>query len=131
MGKLIQDYDYVVIDNEAGLEHLSRRTTRAADTLLVVSDATPVGLRAAKRISALAKELKIQIKKNLLVVNRLAGVAEENCFKGLGLDYIGKIPVDEQIYQISLNGNSLLKLKSDSVSMRALLKIGEKIWQHN
>ena len=68
-GKLIKDYDYVVIDNEAGFEHLSRRTTRACDALVVVSDATPVGLKAAQRISDLVKELNIKSKKNLLIIN--------------------------------------------------------------
>ena len=61
MGKLIKDYDYIVIDNEAGLEHLSRRTTRSADVLLVVSDATR-GLKGSKRISDIVKELDIKTK---------------------------------------------------------------------
>ena len=71
MEKLIKDYDYIVIDNEAGLEHLSRRTTRQADVLLAVSDATPVGLKAVKRIAELVRELNIKTKKKLLLVNRM------------------------------------------------------------
>ena len=97
MAKLIKDYDYVVIDNEAGLEHLSRRTTRNADALVVVSDATSVGLRAAKRISDLVKELNIKTKKELLIINRYNKEIEKEKIKSLGLNYLGFIPEDAQI----------------------------------
>ncbi len=127
--KLINDYDYVIIDNEAGLEHLSRRTTRAADALLVVSDATPVGLRAARRISDLAEELKINTGKKLLSVNRSDSEIEKDKIMDLGLQYIGNLPEDNQISKISLNGNSLITLGDDAVSMIALRKLGDKIWQ--
>jgi CO dehydrogenase maturation factor len=129
MAKLIDDYDYIVIDNEAGLEHLSRRTTRAADALLAVSDATPVGLRAAKRIRDLVRELQIKTKKNLLLVNRAAPDLEEKELKSMDLEYLGSIPEDKEISKISLNGNSLLKLKSSALGLEALRKLGEKIWQ--
>ncbi|MDD2654886.1 MAG: AAA family ATPase, partial [Candidatus Omnitrophica bacterium] len=58
--KLVKSYDYIVVDNEAGLEHLSRRTMRQADTVLIVSDDTSVGLRSARRIFDLIKELDIK-----------------------------------------------------------------------
>ncbi|MEK9149339.1 MAG: AAA family ATPase, partial [Candidatus Desantisbacteria bacterium] len=60
MQKLVKNYDFVVIDNEAGLEHLSRRTTRAADCLLLVSDNSFAGLRSAKKILDLAKDIGIK-----------------------------------------------------------------------
>jgi len=129
VGKLIKDYNYVLIDNEAGLEHLSRRTTRSADVLLVVSDATVVGLRAANRISDLAKELEIKTQKSFLIINRDDGKIEREKIKNLGLDYIGSIPLDSQIEKISLNGNSLIDLKDDAVSISALRKLGDRIWQ--
>jgi CO dehydrogenase maturation factor len=129
MGKLIKDYDYVVIDNEAGLEHLSRRTTRSADSLVVISDATVVGLRSAQRISDLVRELEVKTKKNLLLVNRYDRNIEREKIKNLNLDYLGNIPMDSQIEQISLNGNSLMDLKDDALSLRALRKLGDKIWQ--
>lgn len=131
MAKLIKDYDYIVIDNEAGLEHLSRRTTRYADALVVVSDATPMGLKAAKRISDLVKELDIKTKKNLLIVNCYEKNIEKEKVGNLGLDYIGSIPQDKQIMSISLNGNSLWELKDEAVSLDALRKIGDRIWQAN
>ena len=126
-GKLIKDYDYVVIDNEAGFEHLSRRTTRACDALVVVSDATPVGLKAAGRISDLAKELNIKSKKNLLIINYSEEIIEKERIKKLGLDYIGNIPKDPQISEISLNGSSLMALKDDAISFSALHSLSEDI----
>jgi len=128
IGKFINDYDYVVIDNEAGLEHLSRRTTRSADAMLVVSDATVVGLRAAKRIAELTKELAIKTKKNLLVINRYEGDMDKRLTKDIGLNYLGSIPQDSQVTKISLNGSSLMKLKDQAASISAMRKIGEEIW---
>jgi len=128
MTKLIDDYDYIIIDNEAGLEHLSRRTTRYADTLLVISNATPVGLRAASRIRDIVKELKIKTKKNLLLINCFDQELEKEKLLGMDLNYLGSLAFDEEINQISLNGNSLIKLNKDSITFNRLRKIGEKIW---
>ncbi|MDD4980566.1 MAG: AAA family ATPase [Candidatus Omnitrophica bacterium] len=128
VGKLIADYDYIVIDNEAGFEHLSRRTTRACDTLIVVSDDTAVGLKAAKRISDLIEELEIKAKKSLLVINHCDKKIEAEKIKKTGLDYIGNMPEDPQVEKISLNGASLMALKNDAPSLSALRKLGEKIW---
>ncbi|MCX5703345.1 MAG: AAA family ATPase [Candidatus Omnitrophica bacterium] len=131
MVKLIKDYAYTVIDNEAGLEHLSRRTTRSADALVIVSDATYPGLKAAGRISDLAKELDIKTKKNLLIINRSEKDIEKDKIKDLKLDYLGFIPQDNGIEKISLNGGSLMDLIDDAVSLSNLLRFGEKIWQRN
>lgn len=131
VGKLIDDYDYVVIDNEAGLKHLSRRTTRSADALVVVSDATRVGLVSAKRMNELTQELDIKIKKRLLVINQFNQDLDKEVIKDSKLEYIGNIPTDNHIAKISLNGNSLLKLDEDTASLKALRRIGDKIWQKN
>ncbi len=130
-GKLIKDYDYIVIDNEAGFEHLSRRTTRACDALVVVSDATPVGLKAARRISDLVKELNIKVKKNLLLINYSDKIVGKEWIKKLELDYIGNIPKDPQISEISLNSSSLMALKDDAVSLSSLRALGDYIWHKN
>ncbi len=129
--KLIKDYDYVVIDNEAGFEHLSRRTTRACDALVVVSDATVVGLKAAKRISDLVKELNIKSRNKLLVINYSDKVMEHERIEKMELDYIGNIPKDPQIAKISLNGSSLMALKDDAIALSALRKLGDNIWRKN
>jgi len=129
MAKLIQDYDYIVIDNEAGLEHLSRRTTRKADTLVVVSDATAVGLRSAARISGLAKELKIEAGKKFLLVNRFEQGLKDEQFKAAGLEYLGRIRQDKEIAQASLSGASLLGLSSRSAALMDMRGLGEKLWR--
>jgi len=131
MDRLIRDYDYIVIDNEAGLEHLSRRTTRYADTAVIVSDATAVGLKAAKRIRDLIQELAIKTRKNLLIINRCNTDIDKEKLKNLGLDYLCRIPQDDQIEKLSLNGNSLWKLNDDAVSISALRKCAQDLWQLN
>lgn len=129
MTKLLKDYDYIIIDNEAGLEHLSRRTTRRADTLLVVSDASVVGLKAASRISALVKELKIEVKNKFLLVNRFNKDIEKEKIKESGLTYLGAIPQDKLVAEASVSGNSIMELERDSGLLTSLEKLGEKIWQ--
>ncbi|MDD4953831.1 MAG: AAA family ATPase [Candidatus Omnitrophica bacterium] len=127
MAKLIKDYDYVIIDNEAGLEHLSRRTTRHADTLLIVSDATIPGLRAAGRIHDLARTLDIKIGKELLLVNSSDKDIEPQKLEWPGLEYLGRLPYDRQIEKISLAGGALLELEESAASISALRKLFDKI----
>jgi CO dehydrogenase maturation factor len=129
VGKLLKEYEYIIIDNEAGLEHLSRRTTRSAETLLVVSDATAVGLKAARRIYALAKELNIQTTRNLLLVNRYDHAVEEERIQGMPLRCIGNIPFDAAIEELAFAGTSVWKLKDNAISYAALRKIGDVVWQ--
>ena len=131
MEKIIKDYDYVVIDNEAGLEHLSRRTTRCADALVIVSSAALAGLKAAKRIRDLIAELKIKTKKELLIVNCANGDIEKEKIKDLKLEYLGFIPIDERIEKISANGSCLFNLSPESKSLVTLRKIGDPIWQRS
>jgi CO dehydrogenase maturation factor len=127
MVKLIKDYDYIVIDNEAGLEHLSRRTTRTADVLIVITEATPVGLKAAKRIGDLAKELDIKTKKELLIINFNNKEIEKEKIRNLNLEYLGSVPRDSEIEKISSNGAALMKLDDNATSIRALKKIFDRI----
>ena len=131
MSNLIKDYDYIVIDNEAGLEHLSRRTTKAADAMVIVSDPSAIGLKAAKRIVGLAKELKIQAKNSFLIINRACADIGNDKIKDLNIEYLGFIPHDIEIDKISLNGSSLMNLKEGVLSLIHLRKLGEKIWQRN
>jgi len=131
MEKLINDYDFVVIDNEAGLEHLSRRTSRRADALLVVSDASCVGLRAAKRIVELTRELKLRIKKEFIIINRCGAKFDTQQIKELRLELLGFLPSDQEIEDASRCGNSLMKLGAKNITLSAIRKSGEKIWLCN
>ncbi|MDD5044680.1 MAG: AAA family ATPase [Candidatus Omnitrophica bacterium] len=132
VGKLIKDYDYVVIDNEAGLEHLSRRTMRNADSLVIVSDPTQAGLRAAKRILALAGELKIKTNKKFLLINRARAAFDARNLKGFeDVVFLGELPEDEEILKLSLNGSSLAGLDDRSAGLERLKEMAKKIWQSN
>ncbi|MDD2657921.1 MAG: carbon monoxide dehydrogenase, partial [Candidatus Pacebacteria bacterium] len=100
---------------------------RSADTLLVVSDATVPGLRAAGRIHDLARALDIKIGKELLLVNSSDKDVEPQKMDGLGLEYLGRLPYDRQIEKISLDGGTLLGLEENAASINALRKVFDKI----
>lgn len=123
--KLGRSYAYVVIDNEAGMEHLSRRTTRVMDYLLIVSDYSVVGLRSAKRILNLSRELKLEVKKAGLVINRAPqdiGELQEEIGQ-LGIPCVGKIPEDEQLIKLSVNNGNLITLSDESKAAKAVQQI--------
>ncbi|MFH1046184.1 MAG: AAA family ATPase [Candidatus Omnitrophota bacterium] len=125
--KLSKGYDYLVIDNEAGMEHLSRRTTRKIDTLFVVSDYSIVGLRSAQRILELVKELDIQVKQKRLVINRApenAGALKKEIEK-IAIPLAGVIPHDEQVMAISVKNADLSALSEKSKAAQAVRKIYE------
>jgi CO dehydrogenase maturation factor len=121
--KLSENYPYVVIDNEAGMEHLSRRTTHAVDLLIIVSDPTTRGLQTAKRIDTLVRELALDVTRKATLVNRIVGGEEEELVsyaRGLGLDISGVIPQDRLIFESDLKGRPILDLPTDSVAIQAL-----------
>jgi CO dehydrogenase maturation factor len=131
MSNLIDNYDYIVIDNEAGLEHLSRRTSRQADALLVVSDPTSIGLKSAQRIFELAKALKFEVKKSFLLVNRFNQQLHNDRIKDTGLEYLGNLPLDAQVEKLSLAGKSIFDLAAAAPVLVAISELGERIWKRN
>lgn len=120
---LSRNYQFVVIDNEAGMEHLSRRTTRDVQHLLVVSDPTQRGLVAAQRIAALRNELDIQIENTHLIVNRLNGAMPhdlETFIGKLDIPLLGTVPADDELTQFEYSGRPLVALGDDSPVYRAV-----------
>lgn len=117
---LADDYDYIVIDNEAGFEHFSRKTMRRADRLILVTDASEAGMRAAKRITDLVKELEIEIKQVGLILNRGGGFLLEDKIKETGINVIGRIPEDESVLALSRQARPVSSLDESS---KALLEI--------
>ncbi|MBE2220389.1 MAG: AAA family ATPase [Anaerolineae bacterium] len=112
-----KNYRYVVIDNEAGMEHLSRRTTRDVEYLIIVSDPTQRGLVAAARIAAFRRELDIHIEQTGLVLNRLRGdmpPALEERIHELGIPLLGTIPSDDELMAFELSGRPLIELNNTS-----------------
>ena len=122
MEKLTKSYTYTVIDNEAGMEHLSRRTTGSIDILFIISDETPVGMRSAKRIYDLAKELNINVGRAYLIVNRATNLSEEakNRIGKIGIKLAGIIPQDEELYKLSVESRPIAELGENSIARKAV-----------
>ena len=123
---LSDKYPYVVIDNEAGMEHLSRRTTHSVDLLLVISDPTKKGVQTANRINNLVDELQLEVDKRKLIINR---VSDENFKKlkncGIELPFkdIFNVPEDENIFDLDLEGNPVFDLPSGSAVVKKVFEI--------
>jgi CO dehydrogenase maturation factor len=125
--RLSDAYEYVVIDNEAGLEHLSRRTTRDVDLLILVSDPSLRGLIAAARVAELVEELDTAVGSVCLVVNRVNGDAlPEPLRKAIeehNLNLVGLLPADPAVNELDALGEPLVKLPPDSPMRRSLEEI--------
>ncbi len=128
--RIAGSYRYVVIDNEAGLEHLSRRTTRDVDHLLVVSDPTVRGIIAAGRVAALVDELQTRVGKVSLVVNRVDGELTPALLEEIrrqGLDLIGAVPADGRVAAYDREGKPLADLPEDSPVYVATSQIVDRL----
>lgn len=124
--KLSETYPYVVIDNEAGMEHLSRRTTHKVDFLLIISDPTVRGIRTAKRIDDLVKELSLDVARHAVIINRVTdgeGPELKRIAEEMGLQVAGLVPVDHQIFEYDLQGKAILDLPENSAAVRATYSI--------
>ncbi|MDI6724606.1 MAG: AAA family ATPase [Methanobacterium sp.] len=123
---LSSNYDIIVIDTEAGLEHLSRRTTQNVDIMLVVTDTSKRGILTAQRIGELSNELDISFKEIHLIVNRVKPGKEDEVLKKVnetGLNVIGTIYEDEIVSEYDLEGNPLINLPDESNANTAISKI--------
>jgi len=128
--RLEKQYEYVVIDNEAGMEHLSRRTTRDVDTLLLVSDPTQRGLFAAKQMADMVPELEIGVRDTYLILNRLrngipAPLAE--AIDKAGLNLIGTAPDDPAMAEFEFTGRPLVELPKETTVYRAVRDIAQEV----
>lgn len=128
--RLSDNYPYIVMDNEAGMEHISRLTTRNVDLLLVVSDTSRRGLQAASRINELAKNLSVVTGKSYLVLNRANKALPDqvrNMIKNEGLELVGTIPEDSAVYEYDLNGRPTIELPHDNLAVKAAFMIFDTI----
>jgi len=127
---LSEKYPYVVIDNEAGMEHLSRRTTHKVNLLIIVSDPTVKGILTAKRINELVDELQLDVDKRALVINRVIGHEIEDLEKMAeksGMEVAGFVPQDEMVFKFDLEGKPVYELPEDSVSVKAFFNVLQSI----
>ncbi|MFN3740819.1 MAG: AAA family ATPase [Thermodesulfovibrionales bacterium] len=118
--RLSEHYPYVVIDNEAGMEHLSRRTTHNVDILFIVSDATKKGILTARRINELVDELKLEVKQRYLIINRVQEDLSSliNLAKEYGLNIAGWLSDDPVIGEYDLKGIPVMQLPEGSRLLR-------------
>ena len=120
---LSDSYAYVVMDNEAGMEHLSRKTTDDVDILMLVSNHSVKGVRAIARILELVGELKLQVKKTVVIINMVPDkldplVADELKRLGLKADII--IPEDKNLYRHDLEQKPLIEMPDTSPAVQAV-----------
>ena len=130
MDELMEDYDHAIIDNEAGMEHLSRRTTRSMNALVLVTDATRIGIETASRLRELASEMDIEIGKMILVVNRspreLPSALKE-VISGSGFDNVFHVPNDRKVEELNMLGAPLTSLDGTSGALRAVKNLASEL----
>jgi CO dehydrogenase maturation factor len=129
LDKVSEHYLYIVIDCEAGMEHLSRRTTRDIDTLIIVSDSTREGILTAGRIKGLTEEMVLKIGKIRLVVNLFHGseipesLIELASELGFESKEITALPYDENIEKCAIENCPVIEIPDDSKAFRAVEKL--------
>lgn len=130
LARLIDNYPYMVMDNEAGMEHISRLTTNNVDVLLIVSDPSIRGIDAAGRINTLVDELKVRAVKRFLIVNQardgLAGSLQQAIVEQ-GLNLAGTMPKDDLLYEFDMNGNPIVTVPDDNPALCAAFEIFDKV----
>jgi CO dehydrogenase maturation factor len=112
-----KNYRYIVIDNEAGMEHLSRRTTRDVEHLLIVTDPTQRGIVAAERIASFRNELDINIENAYLVLNRLVNSIPEPLqerIDQLDIPLLGVVPASNELASLEFSGRPVIELPVSS-----------------
>lgn len=129
MERLQKNYEYVIIDNEAGMEHISRRIVADIDMLFIISDTSVRSIRSAARVVELVNVLKIEIPEIYMIItktseNGIDRIKEEIAKTGLNL--IGTIPYDERAVTFDTEGKPLVELPEDSLAVVAVKAIMKK-----
>jgi len=132
---LQEDYEWVIMDNEAGLEHLSRRTASNVDGLIVVVNANPLALDCAERIDILTEEFSNKIRRKFILINNVTEpknipVLEER-IKGMSMEYLGCIPHEAEIEDCIFHGRSLFSISENDAVQRIngiMSHIQEELW---
>jgi len=128
--RLTGNYPYIVMDNEAGLEHISRLTTSNVDILLIVSDTSRRGLQAAIRINDLAKTLNIGVGKSYLIINQAKENPDQTVLELLrqaGLELAGTISENQSVYEYDLNGQPTIEMPEDNPAVKEAFAIFDRI----
>ncbi|MDD5590818.1 MAG: AAA family ATPase [Dehalococcoidales bacterium] len=128
--RLVENYAYLVMDNEAGLEHLSRRTTQDVDELLIIANPTVKGVRTVARIRDIVAQLKLRVKRQSVILNpappRLPPIVEQELLR-LEIEPAALIPLDEELCQYDVELRPLLDLPGTSRAVRAVNDLMAKL----
>ena len=132
LDKLVQDhkYEYIVMDCEAGLEHISRQTTRDIDVLLIMSDPTIRGITAAARMKKLIEELRSNVGKTGLIINRVKGELSpeiKRAIKESGLEVLALIPEEPDMSDLEMKGRPVTDLPQESPLQSKVKEIVESL----
>jgi len=128
--ELEKNYKFLLVDNEAGMEHLSRRTSGNVDMLILVSDYALRGLRAVGRIKEMIPSLKLGVSNVGLVVNRAPselGKAFLDEANKIGVQILSTLPNDDTLLEFDMERKSLLDLPDDSKAVVAIDSLMEKV----
>ena len=129
--KYAKNYQYIVMDNEAGLEHVARGTLPHVDTMLLISDCSRRGIQAAARVAEMVGELNLKPGKMGLIVNRAPnGVLDDGVkaeIENQGLVLLGVLPQDEGVYRCDCNGEPSAKLPGTNPVKQALKGIMQNL----
>jgi CO dehydrogenase maturation factor len=132
LDRLVQNYRHVVIDSEAGLEHISRRTLMSVDQLIMVSDCSVRGVHTTGRISALADEVGLEVKERGLIVNRVPDGAlppiVQREVDATGLPLIATVPLDANITALDAAGNAIAGIPHNSPARLAVEAMLEQMF---
>ncbi|MBW2145582.1 MAG: AAA family ATPase [Deltaproteobacteria bacterium] len=125
-----KNYSYVVMDNQAGMEHLSRKTTQNVDVLLMLSDQSIRGIRTVGKLLDLIRELNLRVNRSYMVIDRTSGILApplEEAIAQTGIDLAGCIPVDENIIEFDQLSRPLMDLPDNSPAVDAVAELMEKL----
>ena len=129
--KYARNYSYIVMDNEAGLEHVARGTLPHVDTLLLISDCSRRGIQAVARIAEMVEEMDLNPGRMGLIVNRAPGGMLDDGVKAEiekhGLKLLGVLPHDEAVYRCDCQGEPSAKLPQDDPMKTALKGIMQSL----
>lgn len=129
--KMQNHYPYIVVDNEAGMEHISRGVLPGMETAILVSDCSRRGVQAAARIAELIKECNMKPKTVGLIVNRApGGVLNDGTKEEIekqGMTLLGVVPHDDQVYEYDCDGKPTISLPENSPVKKALKEIVDRL----
>jgi CO dehydrogenase maturation factor len=126
LDRLSSQYGFVIIDNEAGMEHLSRRTTNNVDLLCIVAEQTPLGELTARRILALAKQLPISVKQIGVIWNETRDQSDERRATNDELETLGCVPYDDAVFNALIQGKTMFDIKRNNPALAAVKGILEQ-----